>query len=56
MKQIPCAQSSRGTLCSGLVFASFVVVPTATMADEDGVGFWLPGQFGSLAAAPQQPG
>jgi hypothetical protein len=25
-------------------------------ADEDGVSFWLPGQFGSLAAAPQQPG
>lgn len=25
-------------------------------ADEGGVSFWLPGQFGSLAAAPQQPG
>ena len=25
-------------------------------ADEGGVSFWLPGFFGSLAAAPQQPG
>src|SRR5271155_1597891 len=25
-------------------------------ADEGGVSFWLPGQFGSLAAVPQQPG
>ena len=25
-------------------------------ADEGGVSFWLPGQFGSLAAAPQTPG
>ncbi len=26
------------------------------MADETGISFWLPGQFGSLAAAPGQPG
>jgi hypothetical protein len=25
-------------------------------ADEDGVSFWIPGLFGSLAATPQQPG
>src|ERR1700757_4062218 len=25
-------------------------------ADEGGVSFWLPGFFGSLATAPQQPG
>src|SRR5262245_60569588 len=28
----------------------------AAHADEGGVSFWLPGFFGSLAAAPQQPG
>ena len=28
----------------------------AALADEGGVSFWLPGLFGSLAAAPQQPG
>jgi hypothetical protein len=26
------------------------------LADENGVSFWVPGFFGSLAAAPQQPG
>ncbi|MCX7311824.1 MAG: transporter [Alphaproteobacteria bacterium] len=25
-------------------------------ADESGISFWLPGQYGSLAALPQQPG
>jgi hypothetical protein len=30
--------------------------PTTASADEDGVSFWIPGFFGSLAAAPQQPG
>src|SRR5262245_5635362 len=29
---------------------------TATFADEGGVSVWLPGFFGSLAAAPLQPG
>jgi hypothetical protein len=29
---------------------------SAAKADEGGVSFWLPGLFGSLAAAPQQPG
>ena len=29
---------------------------SAELADEGGVSFWLPGQFGSLAAVPQQPG
>jgi hypothetical protein len=29
---------------------------TVAAADEGGVSFWIPGFFGSLAAAPQQPG
>lgn len=28
----------------------------AARADEDGISFWIPGFFGSLAATPQQPG
>jgi hypothetical protein len=28
----------------------------AALADEGGVSFWLPGTFGSLAAAPSTPG
>jgi hypothetical protein len=29
---------------------------TLSLADEDGVSFWIPGFIGSLAATPQQPG
>jgi hypothetical protein len=29
---------------------------TVARADEDGISFWVPGFFGSLAATPQQPG
>ena len=29
---------------------------TEVRADEGGVGSWLPGSFGSLAATPLQPG
>src|SRR5271166_5042805 len=38
--------------------ASTVVICAvgSARADEAGVGFWLPGQFGSLAAVPQTPG
>src|SRR5580704_9069055 len=31
-------------------------MPSVSLADEGGVSFWLPGMFGSLAAAPSQPG
>src|SRR5580693_3072439 len=30
--------------------------PQETRADEGGISFWLPGNFGSLAAAPATPG
>ena len=41
------------------LFALLVAAVSTTnraLADEDGVSFWIPGFFGSLAAAPQQPG
>src|SRR5262245_28507479 len=48
------------------VAASVIAVPVAgtivlsttssSLADEGGVSFWVPGFFGSLAAAPQVPG
>ena len=37
-------------------FAAWSVVPGPAAADEGGVSFWLPGQFGSFAAAPGDPG
>jgi hypothetical protein len=33
-----------------------VTVPKSAIADENGISFWIPGFFGSLAATPQQPG
>jgi hypothetical protein len=40
-------------------FGLFIVIAGASgdaRADEDGVSFWIPGFFGSLAATPQQAG
>jgi hypothetical protein len=39
-----------------LMLAVIVGMPNRAKADEGGVSFWLPGQFGSLAAAPLTPG
>ena len=55
-------QRLAGRLCVRFSFAAFLFLaaivgtPSVSRADEGGVSFWLPGLFGSLAAAPQQPG
>ena len=36
--------------------AASILTVDAACADEGGVGFWLPGQLGSLSAVPQTPG
>jgi hypothetical protein len=36
--------------------AALMLCPATSRADEGGVSFWLPGQYGSLAATPQTPG
>src|SRR5215831_3652933 len=41
---------------AALTLTAIVSAPGSASADEGGVSFWLPGFFGSLAAAPQQPG
>jgi hypothetical protein len=38
-------------LAPAIVFSS-----NSALADENGISFWVPGFFGSLAATPQQPG
>jgi hypothetical protein len=43
-------------VCGALALVAVAATPTISMADEGGVSFWVPGFFGSLAAAPQQPG
>lgn len=40
----------------GISAAAFVLLSQVASADENGISFWLPGLFGSLAAVPQQPG
>ena len=45
-----------GLICVGVLsMVTFSGIDEAK-ADEGGVSFWVPGLFGSLAAAPQQPG
>jgi hypothetical protein len=46
--------SGAAVLC--LAASLFAAAPTIARADENGVSFWLPGFFGSLAAVPPQPG
>jgi hypothetical protein len=46
----------RTLLTSLLLFVGVGSLPSHSYADEGGVGFWLPGLYGSLAAAPQVPG
>ncbi len=45
-------------LVAAALFSAGVATTTldGARADEGGVSFWLPGLFGSLAAAPQMPG
>jgi hypothetical protein len=39
-----------------LALAALIATSKMSRADENGASFWIPGFFGSLAAAPQQPG
>src|SRR5579864_5703058 len=42
---------------AAVVISTLLALPLQiARADEGGVSFWLPGQFGSLAAVPQTPG
>jgi hypothetical protein len=40
-------------LCAGCLL---LAVGAPASADEGGVGFWMPGLYGSLAAVPGVPG
>src|SRR5262245_18210545 len=56
MKQLTAARRAITGVFASAFLSAVVAVPTATRADEGGVSFWIPGFFGSLAAAPLQPG
>jgi hypothetical protein len=55
MKRQSIAVHRSAVAVAGLL-GTMAISPTVALADEGGVSFWLPGQFGSLAAVPQQPG
>ncbi|MET4038161.1 hypothetical protein ABIB94_009295 [Bradyrhizobium sp. JR7.2] len=40
----------------GAIAVALASSPQNASADESGISFWVPGQFGSLAAAPTAPG
>jgi hypothetical protein len=53
--------SRRGRFIRPLIpaaaFSMYIALASqASLADEGGVSFWLPGTFGSLAAVPGTPG
>ena len=57
-KKNPELNTSRSGIGSAIIGSAvaFACLTSPVKADEGGVSFWLPGFFGSLAAAPQQPG
>ena len=57
-KKNPELNTSRSGIGSAIIWSAvaFACLTSPVKADEGGVSFWLPGLFGSLAAAPQQPG
>jgi len=48
-------QYRRAAIVGGLCTTA-LLAPSAAKADNGGLSFWLPGTFGSLAAAPTMPG
>lgn len=51
MGRVGCWKAGAAGLC-----AAILLTPVAAKADNGGLSFWLPGTFGSLAAAPTVPG
>ena len=48
--------TSQLAVISAIAVATLMLLPQVSRADESGVSFWVPGQFGSLAAVPTTPG
>ena len=46
----------QGRLAALLLLGGALLAPRPAVADESGVSFWLPGQFGSFAAVQGEPG
>jgi hypothetical protein len=55
-RQKSCTRIRKRLTAMSVACAAIVGSANGALADENGVSFWVPGFFGSLAAAPQQPG
>src|SRR5450631_1136512 len=54
--QLTLSTAVRPALIGAIAISTVAFLPQISRADESGISFWLPGQFGSLAAVPQMPG
>jgi hypothetical protein len=54
--QLAFADVIRPALVGVVAISTVALLPQTARSDEGGVSFWLPGLFGSLAAAPVTPG
>jgi hypothetical protein len=52
------AERTGGPLIAAVLLSASAALTTldSARADESAIGFWLPGFFGSMSAAPLQPG
>jgi hypothetical protein len=50
------ARRRTADIVAGVLAPTIMLFSPCALADEGGVSFWVPGFFGTLAAAPQQPG
>src|ERR1019366_1592943 len=55
-KRRPMAYRLRHSIAAAILAPAIALFSQGALADEGGVSFWVPGFFGSLAAAPQQSG
>src|SRR3954453_24201400 len=56
MRHFTASRSGRRGALVGVVAVGMLTSAPLAHADEGGVSFWVPGFFGSLAAAPLVPG
>ncbi|WP_256565657.1 transporter [Bradyrhizobium sp. CCGB20] len=50
------ASRRRLGIAASVLTSAIISFSPCALADENGISFWVPGFFGSLAATPQQPG
>jgi hypothetical protein len=53
----PTQSGKRPAICTAIaILPTIILLPCVALADSGGVSFWVPGNFGSMAAVPPTPG